>query len=71
MVTAGDNQVPSALADQLFCGDSFLPKPVFDRHLDQVNQTKAVTPFATIRPSPPSTVEWEKSTPTMPCVYSW
>ena len=53
--------MPSMLADPLFCGGSFLPEPVFDRHLDRVNQTKAVTPFANIRPSP-STIEGGKYT---------
>ena len=60
LVTTGGNQMPSALADQLFCRTSFLPEPAFDRYLDRVNQTKRPTPFATIR-SFPSTVEWGKS----------
>ena len=49
MTSPSDTILPPALADQLFRGNTFLPKAVFDRHLDHTNATKAPVPFATIR----------------------
>ena len=58
-VSVGGNQMPSVLADQLFCGATFLPDSVYRRHLDLVKGTKRPIPFATIRSSH-YTAGWEE-----------
>ena len=48
-VTTGRNQMPSALADQLFGGTTFLPDYASRRHMDLAKGAKRPILFAIIR----------------------
>ena len=54
LLTPKGEQMPSSLAEKIFCGKSFLPQEIIDFQRDHIQSVKPQAPFATIRSSPPT-----------------